>query len=410
MEKFDEASKPASLKDKKTNICKLSNVCWSVLVFCIVCSSFIAFGIYMLQSMKSTKQEVESLQQEVDRLKRESTYSNQQKLPVAVSRVKRQFGSRESPPSESSRTGRRGQPRASVRAAGPRPTGVSGQQRGTSTRGPPGLQGPKGQPGRDGMDGTPGQPGRDGMDGRAGPPGEDGMIGPPGQRGAPGLIGAPGPSGQDGAPGRPGFDGTPGLPGRPGDSSSSGSTFIKWGSHQCPQVADRLYRGYAAAANPGSGRGGSTELECLNLSPSWQANSVTDINTLTKLFAAKFALGDFPGIFDEAADNSIIACAVCITSKAPTITLPGTVDCLTGWHKEYDGYLMASSPFPNEVFFSSRNYCVDKNPDYFTGHNDANGMKLTFVQAGSCFGGLVPCNQYTENHLLACAVCSKLKD
>ncbi|XP_067950055.1 short-chain collagen C4-like [Watersipora subatra] len=407
MEKFDEGGKPATLKDQKTKSCKLSNVCWSVLMFCIVCSSFIVFGIYMLQSMKSTKQEVKYLQQEVDRLKLGSAYSNQQKPPVPESRVERQFGSRERLPSESLRRERRREPPSPNRPAAPRPTVIPGQPRGLSARGPPGPQGPQGPPGRDGMDGTPGQPGQDGTDGRAGPPGENGMIGAPGQRGTPGLIGPPGPSGQEGAPGRPGFDG---APGRPGDSSSSGSTFIKWGSHQCPQVADRLYRGYAAAANPGSGRGGSTELECLNIAPSWQADSPTDISTQTKIFAAKFDLGPFSDIIPRFADNSIIACAVCFTTKAPTITLPGTVSCLNGWHKEYDGYLMASSPFQNEVFFSSRNYCIDKNPDYYTGHNDANGLKLTFVQAGSCFGGLQPCNQYTENHLLACAVCSKLEN
>ncbi|XP_067949842.1 short-chain collagen C4-like [Watersipora subatra] len=289
-----------------------------------------------------------------------------------------------------------------------RSTGMPGRQQENSVCGPPGPQGPPGVPGQNGITGMPGQPGRDGMDGLPGPPGEDGMIGPPGQPSVPVQSGAPV---EVELTGTPRLSASDGAPGRPGDFSSlAGSTFVRWGSHECPQVAERLYQGYAAAANPGSGRGGSTELECLILSPSWHANSATNINTPTKIFAAKFALGEFSGIFDRSADNSIVACAVCITAKALAITLPGTVDCLTGWHKEYDGYLMASSPFQNEVFFSSRNYCVDKNPDYFAGHNDANGLKLTFVQAGSCFGGLEPCNRYTENHLLACAVCSKLED
>ncbi|XP_067950048.1 short-chain collagen C4-like [Watersipora subatra] len=411
MEKLNESGNPASLKVKKSKVCEIPSVCWSVLMFCIVLSSFIAFGIYMLQSMKSTKQEVESLQQEFDRFKLGSDYFNQQKQAVAESRVKRQSGSREG---ESARMELGRQPGSPDQPRAPEPTGIPGRHRGNFVCGPPGPRGPPGLPGQDGMDGTPGQPGRNGMDGRAGPPGEDGMIGLPGQPGAQGMTGAPGEPGLPGAPGVPGPDGPPGqpgLPGRSGDSgSSTGSSFVQWGSHECPQNADNLYRGYAAAANPGSGRGGSTELECLNLSPEWYASSVSNLNTQTKIVAAKFALGDFSGIFDEAADNSVIACAVCITTRAPAIMLPGRFNCSSGWIKEYDGYLMASSPLQDEVFFSSRNYCVDKNPDYFTGHNDANGMKLTFVQAGSCFGGLEPCNVYTENHLLACVVCSKLED
>ncbi|XP_067950053.1 short-chain collagen C4-like [Watersipora subatra] len=409
MEKFDDGDN--TVKEKKAKPSKISNTCWSVLVVCIACCSLVAFGIYLLQNMKSTKQEVESLQQEFDRFKHGSDYFNKPKQPVAESRVKRQSGSRKG---ESSRMGPGRQPGYPDRPGAPRPTGMPGRERGHFVCGPPGPRGPPGLPGQDGMDGIPGQPGRDGMDGLIGQPGEDGMIGPPGQPGPPGLTGDKGERGfpgTDGAPGVPGLKGAPGMPGRPGDSgSSTGSSFVQWGSHECPQNADNLYRGYAAAANPGSGRGGSTELECLNLSPEWYASSVTNINTQTKIVAAKFALGEFSGIFDEAADNSVIACAVCITTRAPAIMLPGRFNCSSGWHKEYDGYLMASSPLQDEVFFSSRNYCVDKNPAYFPGHNDANGLKLTFVQAGSCFGGLEPCNVYTENHLLACVVCSQLAD
>ncbi|XP_067950047.1 short-chain collagen C4-like [Watersipora subatra] len=257
------------------------------------------------------------------------------------------------------------------------------------------------QPGQPGRDRPPGQPGSDGQPGQAGNNSQLGDTGTSGREGPEGLL----PSGKR--------ESTASSRGRPGSSNGSGgigSTFVRWGKVTCPQVSTLLYSGYAAAANPWYGMGGSTELECLSTTPSWHGNATTTVQTSTKLFAAKFSLGSFHGIFDTAADNSVITCAVCLTTKAPVITLPGRVECLNGWHKEYNGYLMATSAVRYEIFFSSRNYCIDRNPDYYTGHNDTMGMKLTFLQAGGCYGGLYPCHSYTENNILACTVCSQHPD
>jgi len=51
---------------------------------------------------------------------------------------------------------------------------------------------------------------------------------------------------------------------------------------------------------------------------------------------------------------------------------------------------------------------VDNNPDFYTGHNDAHGLKLTFVQAGHCYNNELPCRDYTRENILGCTVCSKL--
>ncbi|XP_067949079.1 uncharacterized protein [Watersipora subatra] len=199
---------------------------------------------------------------------------------------------------------------------------------------------------------------------------------------------------------------------RSGQTTSGGgsSSFVRWGKVNCPQVATLAYAGYAAAANPWYGMGGSTELECLSTSPSWYNNSPTAIETSSKLFAAKLDLGLHTEIFDSAAHQSVLTCAVCVTNKSPVITIPGRVDCLSGWHREYNGYMMTTSGVRYEMYFSSRNYCVDMSPDYYTGHEDSNGLKLTFLQAGNCYNNRSPCHSYIENNLMPCTVCSKYSD
>ncbi|XP_067948289.1 uncharacterized protein [Watersipora subatra] len=193
-----------------------------------------------------------------------------------------------------------------------------------------------------------------------------------------------------------------------GQSTGPQSTFIRWGRVECPQTSTRIYAGYVGSAHMSRHMGGSSELECLPMFPSWHSNSATNIQTSTKIFAAKFFLGSHHGIFSSSADNSVITCAVCLSRYSPVITMPGRVNCPNSWLREYNGYMMSTPGVRHEMVFSSRNYCVDKNADYYTGHNDNKGLKLTFLQAGSCYQNMHPCNRYTENHRLACVVCSKV--
>lgn len=46
--------------------------------------------------------------------------------------------------------------------------------------------------------------------------------------------------------------------------------------------------GYAAAANPFHGYGGSTELECLHQAPNWFGNSPTATSTNVKMLPVKY--------------------------------------------------------------------------------------------------------------------------
>ena len=49
--------------------------------------------------------------------------------------------------------------------------------------------------------------------------------------------------------------------------------------------------GYAAAAYPLKGYGGSTELQCLPLTPEWHNNKATSPAAKTLLAAVKFSTG-----------------------------------------------------------------------------------------------------------------------
>ena len=50
--------------------------------------------------------------------------------------------------------------------------------------------------------------------------------------------------------------------------------------------------GYASAAYPWYGMGGSSELECLPTAPTWTNNAQTNTDSSTKMFPAKFFLGN----------------------------------------------------------------------------------------------------------------------
>ena len=52
-----------------------------------------------------------------------------------------------------------------------------------------------------------------------------------------------------------------------------------------------FYAGYAAAAYPLKGYGGSTELQCLPLTPEWHNNKATSPAAKTLLAAVKFSTG-----------------------------------------------------------------------------------------------------------------------
>ena len=82
--------------------------------------------------------------------------------------------------------------------------------------------------------------------------------------------------------------------------------------------------------------------------------------------------------------------------------MPARNDCLSGWTKEYHGYLMTSQYTRRH---SSEFICVDGNPEYVRGSKQNKDGALLYSVEGRC--GSLPCPPYVEGRELTCAVCTK---
>jgi hypothetical protein len=95
-------------------------------------------------------------------------------------------------------------------------------------------------------------------------------------------------------------------------------------------------------------------------------------------------------------------CAVCRSSHATTIMIPGTNVCTSGWTKQYDGFLMAEyNGRPSRTEF----VCVDSVMESRPGTPaDLNGALFYFTRT-RC--GSLPCEPYQNDMIVTCVVCSK---
>jgi hypothetical protein len=170
------------------------------------------------------------------------------------------------------------------------------------------------------------------------------------------------------------------------------STYVRWGNSQCPADAQLVYSGLVGGSEHTQSGGGSNYL-CLTMSPVFSSNN--NAGGYAYLYGAEYETYDAHMQMDP-------VCAVCRSSHATTIMIPGTNVCTAGWTKQYDGFLMAE--------YISHHYrtefvCVDSMMEQRLGSGaDLNGALFYFTQA-KC--GSLPCTPYENNRVVTCVVCSK---
>ena len=168
-------------------------------------------------------------------------------------------------------------------------------------------------------------------------------------------------------------------------------TYIRWGNTTCPYGANTIYKGVAAGGHT-THKGAPSNMMCLPHNPMRYSNG---------------QLGDVPAYPVEYqtvgpinhVDSGNTPCALCeATGRGDKIMIPSHYVCPDGWHKEYNGYIMAGH-YNQEG--SSMYYCIDENLEEIKGSGgDHNGCDLYTVYAT----GVVPRD---GNYALSCVVCTK---
>ena len=79
--------------------------------------------------------------------------------------------------------------------------------------------------------------------------------------------------------------------------------------------------------------------------------------------------------------------------------IPSHYMCPNGWHKEYNGYIMAGH---HTQVGSSMYYCIDESLEQIRGTGDDNGGYYLYIVHAS--GSLI---STSDNYALTCVVCTK---
>ena len=177
---------------------------------------------------------------------------------------------------------------------------------------------------------------------------------------------------------------------------SSGSTYVIWGRKQCPpnNYTEQVYSGFAGGGShdqPGS----ASDYVCLSPDPIFIKTSALECG---RMYGAEYE----SNFWAANSQDEDVPCALCRTTHATTVMIPGTNVCNNGWNRQYYGYLASGA----DIHIAASSFvCVDVNPEYrISGVGNHDG-KLFYSVLAKC--GSLPCPPYINNHPLTCVVCSK---
>ncbi|XP_065925659.1 uncharacterized protein [Magallana gigas] len=177
---------------------------------------------------------------------------------------------------------------------------------------------------------------------------------------------------------------------------SGGAIFVRWGKHSCPDNDTELvYSGFAGGSyfdHPGA----AAEYVCLTRNP--VLTSKDHDTQYGYMYGAEYNSNAFgPSNGDD------IPCAVCRSLSASSVLMiPGTNACVTGWRRQYKGYL-AAGYYAHPA--ASQYICLDESPEtVINGRVNDNG-KLVHPVMAVC--GALECPPYENGKYLTCVVCTK---
>ena len=168
-------------------------------------------------------------------------------------------------------------------------------------------------------------------------------------------------------------------------------SYIRWGNSTCEYGANTIYSGYAGGGYY-TQKGSPANLLCMPQDPQYYSPSSSGSQYI---YGVEYQIS---GINDHAYQRNI-PCALCqAVGRSAMIMIPSHYECPTGWHTEYNGYIMTKY---HGYEGSSMYHCVDKNLEQVPGSGgDSHGHELHTVRA-EC-GYYIPCSSIE----LTCVVCT----
>ena len=169
-------------------------------------------------------------------------------------------------------------------------------------------------------------------------------------------------------------------------------TYIRWGNTTCPYGANTIYKGTAVGGHVGH-KGAPSNMLCLPPNPMrYSTNQRGDVVAYVVEYQTSGPINHV--------DSGNMPCSLCeATGRGDKIMIPSHYVCPDGWHKEYNGYIMAGS---TGQAASSMYYCIDENLEQIkgTGGDDAGYELFTVYVSGSH----IPRD---GTYSLSCVVCTK---
>ena len=168
-------------------------------------------------------------------------------------------------------------------------------------------------------------------------------------------------------------------------------TYIRWGNTTCPYGANTIYKGTAVGGRHNHETSPSNMM-CL---PYDTMHNPNNVGASTTAYAVEYRVG---GILNHANCRNM-PCALCeATGRGDKIMIPSHYVCPDGWHKEYNGYIMAGA---SNHHGGSMYYCIDENMEQVKGSgNCENTHELYLVGAYRAYVS-------TTSYALSCIVCTK---
>ena len=169
-------------------------------------------------------------------------------------------------------------------------------------------------------------------------------------------------------------------------------TYIRWGNTTCPYGANTIYKGVAVGGRYNQATSPSN-LMCLP--PTWMTYS-NDQGGHDPVYAVEYHVS---GPINHALYRNM-PCALCeATGRGDKIMIPSHYVCPDGWHKEYNGYIMAAH---DGHAGGSMYNCIDEHLEQITGSGSSENVHHLYTVYAT--GPHVPHN---SSYSLSCVVCTK---
>ena len=170
-------------------------------------------------------------------------------------------------------------------------------------------------------------------------------------------------------------------------------TYIRWGNTTCPYGANTIYKGVAVGGRYDY-KGSASNMMCLP--PTYMRYSNNQGGQIP-VDGVQYRVN---GALNHAyLRNMPCTCALCeATGRGDKIMIPSHYVCPDGWHKEYNGYIMAGY---TSYEGGSMYECIDEHLEQITG--SGGGAAAHFLYTVYATGSHVS----SDGYALSCVVCTK---